>query len=181
MLMGSGGSSNVRRDVGGYCRKCRKFKPPRAHHCHICKTCVLKMDHHCPWVHNCIGYYNYRYFWLFLCYMWLGCVYSVLLTAFPFYKAISSKTRPRGEEEHNSRKMIVFVFVLCLSVGIAITILFGWHVYLLLTAQTTIDFYINRTKEWKLRKQGKVSIDLLTSHPPRAPAFFISPCACRNL
>jgi palmitoyltransferase len=22
-------------------------KPPRAHHCHICKRCTLKMDHHC--------------------------------------------------------------------------------------------------------------------------------------
>lgn len=23
------------------------YKPPRAHHCRKCKTCVLKMDHHC--------------------------------------------------------------------------------------------------------------------------------------
>ena len=32
------------------CRKCKVFKPPRAHHCSICQRCVLKMDHHCPWV-----------------------------------------------------------------------------------------------------------------------------------
>jgi ribosomal protein L40E len=26
-----------------YCRKCKEKKPPRAHHCHVCGRCVLKM------------------------------------------------------------------------------------------------------------------------------------------
>lgn len=30
------------------CRRCKSFKPDRAHHCSICKRCILKMDHHCP-------------------------------------------------------------------------------------------------------------------------------------
>lgn len=29
------------------CTKCQLVKPPRAHHCSVCKRCVLKMDHHC--------------------------------------------------------------------------------------------------------------------------------------
>ena len=29
------------------CKKCQMPKPPRAHHCSICRRCVLKMDHHC--------------------------------------------------------------------------------------------------------------------------------------
>ena len=32
-----------------YCRKCQHLRPARAHHCAICRRCVLKMDHHCPW------------------------------------------------------------------------------------------------------------------------------------
>lgn len=26
-----------------YCQKCSHFKPPRAHHCRVCKRCVLRM------------------------------------------------------------------------------------------------------------------------------------------
>jgi hypothetical protein len=32
------------------CRRCKAFKPQRAHHCSVCRRCVIKMDHHCPWV-----------------------------------------------------------------------------------------------------------------------------------
>lgn len=30
------------------CRRCKSFKPQRAHHCSLCKRCIIKMDHHCP-------------------------------------------------------------------------------------------------------------------------------------
>jgi hypothetical protein len=28
------------------CRRCKAYKPSRAHHCSICRRCVTKMDHH---------------------------------------------------------------------------------------------------------------------------------------
>merc|ERR1711998_681063 len=66
----------------------RKLKPDRSHYCHITKRQVLRMDHFCPWVGNCIGFYNYRYFYLFLFYMWSGCMYGVSITIMPFMMCV---------------------------------------------------------------------------------------------
>ncbi|XP_039490572.1 palmitoyltransferase ZDHHC16 [Drosophila santomea] len=60
------------------CGKCIAPKPPRTHHCSICNRCVLKMDHHCPWLNNCVGYGNHRYFFLYMTYTTLGCLFLIL-------------------------------------------------------------------------------------------------------
>jgi len=39
----------VKREDWTLCTRCETFRPPRAHHCRICKRCVKRMDHHCPW------------------------------------------------------------------------------------------------------------------------------------
>ena len=80
-----------------YCKTCKVPKPARTHHCHICKRCVLAMDHHCPWVHNCVGHMNYRYFYLFLFYMTVGCVYGASLTFRSFRQVTTYKSRWSGE------------------------------------------------------------------------------------
>jgi len=64
------GSTEPWKDTYGatwaYCATCQRHRPPRAHHCPLCATCVLRRDHHCYMIGVCIGHYNQRYFipWL---------------------------------------------------------------------------------------------------------------------
>ena len=85
------------------------------------------MDHHCIWMNNCIGRYNYRFFCLFLFYLWLGCAYSGWVS----YCYTDEQTK----------RIIRLVFRLSLVVGIAISGLIGWHTYLIWTGQTTIEYF----------------------------------------
>lgn len=68
------------RAVTSVCKRCILPKPPRTHHCSICKTCILKMDHHCPWINNCVGHFNHRYFISFCIFMWLGTLFVTTST-----------------------------------------------------------------------------------------------------
>ena len=45
-----------------YCTRCEFVRPPRAHHCRHCNTCVLNLDHHCPWIGQCCGAQNHLHF-----------------------------------------------------------------------------------------------------------------------
>eukprot|EP00752_Nemacystus_decipiens_P015751 g14063.t1 len=160
-----GGRSSLgrgrRRVRCGYCKKCKGPKPARSHHCHVCDECVLNMDHHCPWMNNCVGYLNYRYFVLFLMYMFMGCVYAVLISAPQFISMAKTPARrhrksPSASAEISQQSAVMMTFVLALSVGVAISVLLGWHLYLICTAQTTIEFYQNQTNRSRARQWGEL-------------------------
>jgi palmitoyltransferase len=136
-----------------WCKICKQPKPKRTHHCHVCKACVLRMDHHCPWVSNCVGHYNHRYFFLFLLYMWLGCIYVGIMSWAPFCDITNFHVPWKGM---SSRSTIMFVFVMTVAVGVAVSLMLGWHLYLVLTGQTTIEFYFNRYKAQQAKYRGEI-------------------------
>lgn len=115
------------------CKKCHRVRYPRSKHCGVCGECVLKMDHHCPWVNNCVGFHNYRYFCLFLFYLVCGCLWGVLV----FWPLHLQRKRAATRM---FRKSIAISAVLCLSVAVSVGFLAGFHLYLLLTNQTTNEF-----------------------------------------
>ncbi|MCO5552819.1 hypothetical protein L7F22_006336 [Adiantum nelumboides] len=123
----------------------QKVKPPMTHHCHICKRCILKMDHHCPWMHNCIGFFNYRFFFLFLFYLWIGCAYTTYMASIPL----------QAIDDDEDTTQILFTFVLAIAVFFALSGLFWFHVYLVLSAQTTIDFYAYRRHRQQARFEAR--------------------------
>ncbi|XP_024443621.1 probable protein S-acyltransferase 16 isoform X4 [Populus trichocarpa] len=110
-----------------YCQKCSHFKPPRAHHCRVCKRCVLRMDHHCIWISNCVGHANYKVFFVFVVYAVIACIYSLVISG-----------------------------LLLVPLSVALGVLLGWHVYLILQNKTTIEFHEGVRAMWLAEKEGHV-------------------------
>lgn len=68
------------------CTRCEMYRPPRAHHCRICKRCIKRMDHHCPWINNCVGERNQKYFMQFLVYVGILSGYAITLVIISWIK-----------------------------------------------------------------------------------------------
>ncbi|XP_005994914.1 palmitoyltransferase ZDHHC16 isoform X1 [Latimeria chalumnae] len=161
------------------CRKCIAPKPARTHHCSICNRCILKMDHHCPWLNNCVGHYNHRYFFSFCLFMTLGCIYCSVSSREMFREAYSAIEKMKGyakEKLHMAinetyyqtppppytfrekmfHKCIVYLFVLCSSVTLALGALALWHGLLITRGETSIERHINKKEKQRLQKKGRI-------------------------
>eukprot|EP00043_Microstomoeca_roanoka_P019436 m.218702 g.218702 ORF g.218702 m.218702 type:complete len:338 (-) comp16994_c3_seq6:80-1093(-) len=142
-----------RQEGESFCKKCQSVKPARAHHCRVCGRCVLKMDHHCPWVHNCIGFRNHRYFFLFMAFLWVGCVYVAWVCSELFFLRYNYSHKPHSlslEDKIRAHRLLqqgylgsimTFSFIMTVAVSIALGGLLAWHIYLVSAGMTTIEFY----------------------------------------
>ncbi|SMR48581.1 unnamed protein product [Zymoseptoria tritici ST99CH_1E4] len=119
-----------------FCKKCQCIKPDRAHHCSSCGKCVLKMDHHCPWLATCVGLHNYKPFLLFLIYTSLFCWVAFAISAWWVWAAITD-----NEQMEQSILVVntIILSVLAGIIGLVLSGFTGWHIYLVLTGQTTIE------------------------------------------
>ena len=60
---------------------------------------------------------------------------------------------PRSEQT-----LVVLVFFVCVGVTIALSVLGGWHLYLISVSETTIEFYLNKRDAQRMKKEGLVRL-----------------------
>lgn len=119
-----------------YCKKCQSVKPDRSHHCSTCGKCVLKMDHHCPWLATCAGLRNYKPFLLFLTYVSLFCWICFAVSASWVWAEFTDQV----QMDQGMRVVhTILLAVLGGIIGLVLSGFTGWHFYLAMTGQTTIE------------------------------------------
>jgi hypothetical protein len=117
-----------------HCKWCSKYKPDRAHHCRVCRVCILKMDHHCPWIYNCVGHQNQKFFFLLLFYTF-GCSHLIVFTMHESVKRVVD-----ADDDIATMFTLVFGETLASFLAVMVTAFFGFHIWLMLKAMTTIEF-----------------------------------------
>lgn len=114
-----------------WCRKSEAYKPDRAHFCRVLKKGVLRMDHYCPWLGNTVGFYNQKFFFLFLLYTNAACAQLGI----SFLQLLVEYTLPA---------LTTFCLVgaegLTLLVSSLLVPFFLFHVFLIGRNTTTIEF-----------------------------------------
>ncbi|CAH8602898.1 unnamed protein product [Heterobilharzia americana] len=126
------------------CNKCGIHRPPRAHHCRICRRCVRRMDHHCPWINNCVGECNQKFFIQFLIYVGVLCLYALILVL--ICRAMISASL---KEDVPNTDVVVVAHTIVL---VAISCLFGLFILAILSDQyKSIVEDTTAVEAWQLR------------------------------
>ncbi|XP_059666049.1 probable protein S-acyltransferase 15 [Cornus florida] len=133
-----------------HCDKCSAYKPPRAHHCRVCRRCVLRMDHHCLWINNCVGHRNYKAFVVLVLYATMASIYSSVIVV--SCCALQTDTSGRAPLK------IFYISCLAMIVSLSLTLgtLLSWHIYLIMHNMTTIEYYEGKRAAWLARKSGQI-------------------------
>jgi len=144
------------------CPKSGLYRPPRSHYCSVTGRVVLNMDHFCPWVINTVGYYNRKYFVLFLLYTLLTCSW-VLATFVPTFLDVTTLAVKRspvrrtidGQRWSPSMYMVTWMAMLMDTTLVLMLLCFAtFHLRMVLLNETTIEgpspvFNVGKRKNWE--------------------------------
>lgn len=122
-------------DTGPYIRKCVKcqpphFKPDRTHHCSRLGQCVLAMDHFCAFANTTVGFYNRKFFVLFLVYAFVSTVLFLVTFVERAKTSFSNAVYLQQGLGTDIPVVCAFLAVVVVSVGLLPFTLFHLYVHL---------------------------------------------------
>ena len=101
------------------------------------------MDHFCPWLNNCIGFYNHKYFVLFIVYMAAECIFILVVTT-PVFMMIINNMEEVTLDLHDAEFHISLTYMMVCLLALGLCAFSGFHLYLLAGNYTTIEFLEKR-------------------------------------
>jgi hypothetical protein len=134
------------------CEKCGVLKPPRTHHSRLQNQCVKRMDHYCVWVGNCIGAFNHKYFILFLFYFTTAAFHWYFLMINTVYLFVMDFYRI-----HIAFLIMCGLFsCMVFPLSIVVVMFTGFHFWLLITNQTSVEYSKNGLLYTKFTRSGRL-------------------------
>ena len=171
------------------CRVTHIHRPLRSHYCSVTRRVVLNMDHFCPWVVNTVGFYNRKFFLLFLLYTMMACGWVLmnsqpLISALYFRRGISFP----GEKRWTPGREAVATMAIMLD-GSLVIMLFcfgGFHARMALLNETSIEgfspaFDVGQRTNWEqvhpclAPAASDVELSATPAHHPTSPSHPIPP------
>ncbi|KAK6335885.1 palmitoyltransferase pfa5 [Orbilia blumenaviensis] len=125
-----------------WCGRCGNYKPDRTHHCSEAGRCVENFDHFCPWVGGVVGLTSYKFFFQFVGYGCLYCVYTVIGIAIFFQEKVGEY----GFQQDDGH----WVAVIAMGgfFGLFIIGMFITNIQMIYWGSTTIENFDRKTKRY---------------------------------
>ena len=157
------------------CYYCRAHVKKHSKHCSVCDKCIYDFDHHCRWLNTCVGGRNYRKFFAFMTCALLSIGIQLVVALYLFITYFSNKDefeakllRAYGTSSPVAYLIFLFIGILYKFLGfVALANLFGFHVYLYITDQSTYGWLksqeaarIEKEKEQEEAKKRKEAAEM---------------------
>ncbi|KAF3129342.1 palmitoyltransferase pfa5 [Orbilia oligospora] len=125
-----------------WCGRCGNYKPDRTHHCSEVGRCVENFDHFCPWVGGVVGLTSYKFFFQFVGYGTLYCVYTLICMAIFFQEKVSRY----GFQQNDGH----WVAIIAMGgfFGLFILGMFITNMQMIYWGSTTIENFDRKTKRY---------------------------------
>lgn len=152
---------NNNQNNSNICKKCNIPRPERAHHCKICKFCILKFDHHCPWIANCVGINNQKNFVQFLFFATFGDLIA-FLSFLPKLISLNLNIKIKGKlttieilYQMSDKLLLLVASLLSISMVISIGFLLYVQLKFILNNITSIEIKNIEPEEGKYFDENK--------------------------